>query len=57
MWFDDPAAREAFRRGARDAFESCELHMKPSERQAVIAWIAELEDWHGGHPPEAPVDW
>jgi hypothetical protein len=57
MWFNDMKAREAFRRGAREAFESCFVHMNPRQERAVSAWLSELDDWEGGDPPEPPKDW
>ena len=57
MWNDDREARAAFRRGARQAFESCINHMDARNKRAVAAWLAELDDWHGGDPPEPPIEW
>ena len=57
MWHDEPKARRAFRQGARDAFESCAIHMGAPEKRAVTQWLDELDDWEGGEPPAAPVNW
>lgn len=57
MWFDDVKAREAFRRGAREAFDSCVIQMDPRQERAVRAWLSELDDWEAGVPPDAPNDW
>ena len=47
MRHDEPRAREAFRQGARDAFESCAIHMGAPEKQAVTQWLDELDDRDG----------
>ena len=57
MWYDEPKAREAFRQGARDAFESSAIHMAARERRALTQWLDELEEWDEGEPPAAPVNW
>ena len=58
MWFNDSDARAAFRRGAREAFDSCVIHMDARQKHAVTTWLAELEDWDGGdEPPEPPSNW
>lgn len=57
MWQDEPKAREAFRKGARDAFESCAIHMDAPERRAVTQWLDELDEWNEGEPPAAPINW
>ena len=57
MWHDDPRAREAFRQGARAAFESSVIHMGARERWALTQWLEELEEWDEGEPPASPVEW
>ena len=57
MWHDDPKAREAFRQGARAAFESSVIHMGARERWALTQWLEELEKWDDGEPPASPVEW
>ena len=57
MWFDDLKARDAFRRGAREAYESAFIHMDARHERAVSEWINDLEDWTSGEPPPAPADW
>ena len=57
MWHDDAKAREAFRRGAREAFDSCVIRMDPRQKAAVTQWLDELEEWDEGEPPAAPSDW
>jgi hypothetical protein len=57
MWHDEPKAREAFRQGARDAFESSVTHMDAREKRAISQWLHELDDWHDGEPPATPVNW
>ena len=57
MWHDEPKAREAFRQGARDAFESSVIHMDGREKRAISQWLEELDEWHAGEPPAAPVNW
>ena len=54
MWHDEPKAREAFRKGARDAFESCAIRMDAPEKRAVTQWLDELDEWNEGEPPAAP---
>lgn len=51
IWHDEPKAREAFRQGARDAFESSVIHMDAREKRAISQWLDELDEWHGGEPP------
>lgn len=57
MWHDDPKAREAFRRGARQAFDSCVVRMDARQKTAVTQWLDELEEWDIGEPPAAPSEW
>lgn len=57
MWHDEPKAREAFRQGAREAFELSAIHMVARERRALTQWLDELEEWDEGEPPAAPVNW
>ena len=57
MWHDDPQVREAFRRGAREAFDSCAIRMDARQKIAVTQWLDELEEWDEGEPPVAPIDW
>ena len=57
MWFDDENAREAFRLGAKRAFDSCVVQMDARQERAVFEWIRELDHWSQGEPPEAPADW
>ena len=57
MRFDDPAIRAAYRRGARDAFESSVVGLQAAEHRAVEAWLVELDAWSEGEPPRPPYDW
>ena len=57
MWHDDPKAREAFWRGARQAFDSCVVRMDARQKTAVTQWLDKLEEWDIGEPPAAPSDW
>jgi hypothetical protein len=57
MSFETEEARAAFRRGAREAFESSVLHMAPPQKRALESWLRELNCWHGGEPPPAPANW
>ena len=57
MWHNEAKAREAFRQGARDAFESCVIHMHPRQKAAVAQWLADLEKWDEGEPPVGPIEW
>ena len=57
MWHDQPMAREAFRRGAKEAFESCVIHMDARDQRALTQWLRELDDWDKGEPPTAPINW
>jgi len=57
IWHDEPKAREAFRQGVRDAFESSVIHMDAREKRAITEWLDELDEWQDGEPPAAPVNW
>ena len=55
--FDDPMAREAYRRGASDAYESACLHVAPAPKRAIEEWLSDLASWKAGDPPEPPHRW
>lgn len=55
MRFDERDVREAYRRGARDAYESAAAGMRKSEATKVEAWLEELEAWEDSDPPPPPL--
>ena len=57
MHFDDPAIRAAYRRGARDAYESAVLGLSGPEDRALKEWLEELDGWQEGEPPPPPYAW
>ena len=57
MRYDDHAAREGFRRGAREAYESVMPYLEPSRVRELAEWLDVLEGWRSGPPPQAPHKW
>jgi hypothetical protein len=57
MRFESPAARAAYRRGARDAFDWAFLTMAAPEARALTEWLVDLKAWRGGDPPPPPQAW
>lgn len=55
MRFDEPDVREAYRRGARDAYESAAAGLRRSEARKVEAWLNELDGWQDSDPPAPPL--
>ena len=55
MRYDEPDVREAYRQGARDAFESVASTLNRSEARSVKAWLDALEGWEDGDPPNPPL--
>lgn len=55
MRFHEPDVREAYRRGARDCYESLIQTLKVRQAREVEAWLSELEGWEDGDPPMPPV--
>jgi len=55
MRFDEPDVREAYRRGARDAYESVAAKLSRSEGRDLKAWLSALEGWEDGDPPNPPL--
>ncbi len=55
MRFDEPDVREAYRRGARDCFESLANGLGKRRAQQIDAWLKELETWDYSDPPPAPI--
>ena len=54
MRFHEPDVREAYRRGARDCYESLIATLKSRQAQEVEVWLSELEAWEDGDPPSPP---
>ena len=50
-------AREAYRRGARECYESAVPFVSAITERAIVAWLTELDRWQDGDPPEPPVRW
>jgi hypothetical protein len=55
MRFDEPDVREAYRRGARDLYDSVIGALKSRPARQIETWIAELESWNDGEPPHPPI--
>ena len=55
--FDNPAIRAAYRRGARDTYESAVERLDATFERALAEWLEQLERWHGGQPPTPPFAW
>jgi hypothetical protein len=55
MRFDEPDVREAYRRGARDCFESLVSGLTKRHARQIEAWFKELDGWDYSDPPPAPI--
>lgn len=55
MRFDEPDVREAYRRGARDCFESVANRLTGRQAREVEAWLDQLDAWQELDPPSAPL--
>ncbi len=57
MRFDEPDVREAYRRGARDCFESVASGLSSRKARAIEGWLQELEAWEDSDlsPPAPPL--
>ena len=54
MRFHEPDVREAYRRGARDCYESLIATLKAGQAREMEAWLRELDGWQDGDPPPPP---
>jgi hypothetical protein len=57
MQYDEQAFREAYRRGAHEAYDSAMIGMEPCHARAIEEWLSDLDAWKGGDPPPAPIHW
>jgi hypothetical protein len=57
MRFDSQEAREAYQRGAWDAYESAFPFVDARQERALLEWLRELDSWQVGDPPAAPAAW
>lgn len=57
MRFSDPAIRAAYRRGARDSYESAFARLDPAVERTIAEWLGDLDRWHCGEPPPPPYAW
>jgi hypothetical protein len=55
MRFHEPDVRDAYRRGARDLYESLMRTMKARKAREIETWLRELDDWDEGEPPPPPL--
>lgn len=55
MRFDEADVREAYRRGARDCFESAANGLTRRKAREIEAWLKELDTWDYSEPPPAPL--
>ncbi len=53
MRFDEPDVRDAYRRGARDCYESVIAGLKPRHERELEKWLVALDSWEDGDPPSA----
>lgn len=56
MRFDEVDERDAYRRGARDCFESLAGVMGVGRSRKIERWLKDLESWEYGEPPSPPLD-
>ena len=57
MLYDDPKVRAAYRKGAKDCYESSIPQLDPRREREVIDWLRELDAWTVGDPPTPPHSW
>ena len=57
MSYDDPHVRRGYIHGAKAACESLVFYIPTRERDALLAWIEQLENWSDGEPPVPPNAW
>jgi hypothetical protein len=57
MRFNDPAIRAAYRRGARDSYESAFARLDPAVERTIAEWLGDLDRWQFGEPPPPPYAW
>jgi hypothetical protein len=57
MKFGDPAIRAAYRRGARDAYESVFSRLDATVERELTDWLSNLDHWQEGDPPDPPYRW
>ena len=57
MQYDSAEKREAYRRGAQDAFEFAVGYVPAPQMRALQEWLKDLEAWEVGDPPAAPHHW
>jgi hypothetical protein len=55
MRFDEPDMREAYRRGARDCFDSLVSGIAKREARKIEEWFKELDAWDYSDPPPTPL--
>jgi hypothetical protein len=55
MRFDESDVREAYRRGARDCYESLANAMQRKQAKEIEVWLQQLEGWEDFDPPPAPL--
>lgn len=55
MRFDEPDAREAYRRGARDLYEAAQHSFSKRQATSIEKWLDDLDEWHEFDPPPAPT--
>lgn len=56
MRFEEADERDAYRRGARDCFESLAGAVGVRRGRGIKAWLEELDQWEHGEPPPPPLD-
>ena len=57
MQYETPETREAYRQGARDAYESAFAGLRTGEARMLEDWLTDLEAWQDGDPPSPPYVW
>ena len=57
MPIEGPKQRDAYRRGAYDAYESAIVGLAAAEARALEQWLSDLDSWNEGEPPPPPHMW
>ncbi len=57
MRYENPAIRQAYIAGAREAVDAAILDLSPAQANELEQWLSDLECWTEGEPPLAPHQW
>ena len=53
----DAGQRDAYVAGATEAVAASILNVTAGQARELEQWLAELAEWTGGEPPDAPHRW